>query len=82
MWVVVNADAEESREAGQDPLIGPKKKKDDLPRSEFGPWKIPCVYLFYFFSTAQEQREDYLFVGEGEKKKERKNPLQLINLVN
>ena len=62
MWAAVNADSEESRTAEQDPSS--VQKKDDLPRSEFGPWKIPCVYAF-FFKTAQEQREAYLSVGVG-----------------
>lgn len=65
VWVVVNADSEESRPAGQDPSSIREKqtKKDDLPRSEFRPRKIPCVYFIFFFLTAQEQREDD-FCGE------------------
>lgn len=75
MWAAVNADSEESRPAEQDPSS--VQKKDDLPRSEFGPWKIPCVYAFFFFLIAQEQREAYFSVGAGGKA-----TIQLINLVN
>ena len=51
------------------PLISPKKK-DDLPRSEFGPWKIPCVYAFFFFFKQPKNRGKLIFLwgwggGEG-----------------
>lgn len=64
MWAAVNADSEESRPAEQDPSS--VQKKDDLPRSEFGPWKIPCVYAFFFFNSPRAEGSLFFCGGWGE----------------
>lgn len=77
MCVVVNANSEESRQAGEDPSSIQGENKDDLPRPELGPQKIPCVLHFFFNNTKAEGR---LFGGGGGELG--KAPLWLTNLVN
>ena len=76
MWAAVNADSEERRLAEQDPSS--VQKKDDLPRSESGPWKIPCVYAIFFkHPKSRGKLKVYLSVGAGGQA-----IIQFINLVN